>query len=309
MPGSDLPREPGLQADRRRGEARHTRQPGGANGATSKSSRTSSTRPTAPKTTRCRARTETSSPRSSSSSPTRRARAAGRPPARKSPATTSCTTPSGPAPAGSQTGTTRAGAPDALLLGARPTPLPEDESNPPLYDYSNDFYLDAGRRNRQGAPAPQRRHRRLSLRADRDTTPQSQVHRWVTDPMAENFKMTEKRDARVLHPIAERRTLSRASSASTFSNATKSGPRRSRPTPCSSTRQSGAKKNPYWTYTAGRDSPAYWPQFKWERVRLTMTLQRRPLYDPRRRPARRRAQRRTGNQPRPTRSRSCTTTP
>ena len=32
------------------------------------------------------------------------------------------------------------GAPDALLTGAPPTP--EDESDPPLYDYSNDSYLE-----------------------------------------------------------------------------------------------------------------------------------------------------------------------
>ena len=42
---------------------------------------------------------------------------------------------------GLQTGTTD-GAPDALLLGGPPDPAPEDPSNPLLYDYSNDSYLE-----------------------------------------------------------------------------------------------------------------------------------------------------------------------
>ena len=71
-------------------------------------------------------------------------------------------------------------------------PGAETKPNPPLYDYSDDFYLE---------PTPDT-DKGVQIRRD-DTTgchyvptgttePESQVHRWVTDPMASDFKMTEK---------------------------------------------------------------------------------------------------------------------
>jgi prepilin-type N-terminal cleavage/methylation domain-containing protein len=92
---------------------------------------------------------------------------------------------------GPQTGTTL-GAPDALMLGTPPDPDPEDPNNPAEFDYSNDFYLDTTPDTGTG----------VQIRKD-DTTgchyvptgtsnPESQVHRWVTDPMAEKFVMSEK---------------------------------------------------------------------------------------------------------------------
>jgi len=92
---------------------------------------------------------------------------------------------------GAQTGTT-AGAPDALLLGAPPDPAPEDETLPLLYDYANDGYLE---------PTPDT-DKGVQIKAD-DTSdchftptgtvhPESQTHRWVSDPFAANFKMNGK---------------------------------------------------------------------------------------------------------------------
>ena len=92
---------------------------------------------------------------------------------------------------GLQNGTTK-GAPDALLLGGPPDPAPEDPLNPLRYDYSNDFYLE---------PSPDT-DRGLQIRVD-DTpgchftptgtaNPQAQVHRWVTDPMQADFKLSGK---------------------------------------------------------------------------------------------------------------------
>jgi prepilin-type N-terminal cleavage/methylation domain-containing protein len=81
---------------------------------------------------------------------------------------------------GPQTGTTP-GAPDALLLGSPPSS--EEVAVPPaLYRYSNDlFYPEPGlqliKQEATGCnPEP---------RTGAD--PASQVHRWVTDPMAEKF--------------------------------------------------------------------------------------------------------------------------
>jgi hypothetical protein len=93
---------------------------------------------------------------------------------------------------GMQTGSSKVGAPDALLLSGPPDPDPEDDSNPPLYDYSNDFYLE---------PTPDT-DKGLQIRHD-DTegcqydptgtaNPESQVHRWVTDHFAQDFSMSGK---------------------------------------------------------------------------------------------------------------------
>lgn len=92
---------------------------------------------------------------------------------------------------GVQSGTTL-GAPDALLLGVPPDPAPDDANNPLLYDYANDFYLE---------PTPDT-DKGIQLRKDDTsgchytpagtTNPESQIHRWVTDPMKTPFVMTEK---------------------------------------------------------------------------------------------------------------------
>ena len=80
------------------------------------------------------------------------------------------------------------GAPDALLLGAPPDPAPADLNNPPLYDYSEDI-----------EPTPDT-DKGLQIRKDDtsgcnfvpsgETSPESQVHRWVTDPMKSDFVLT-----------------------------------------------------------------------------------------------------------------------
>ena len=71
-------------------------------------------------------------------------------------------------------------------------PTPKTKQLPPLYDYSNDSYLET---------PVEETDKGLQLRKDDTgecnyvptgvTTPQSQVHRWVTDPFAKNFKMTK----------------------------------------------------------------------------------------------------------------------
>jgi hypothetical protein len=94
---------------------------------------------------------------------------------------------------GLKTGSAEIGAPDALLPSGPPDPDPEDDSNPSLYDYSNDIYLEP--------PAPET-DKGLQIRHD-DTegcqyvptgaaSPESQVHRWVTDRFALDFSMSGK---------------------------------------------------------------------------------------------------------------------
>lgn len=82
---------------------------------------------------------------------------------------------------GPQTGTT-AGAPDALLLGSPPTS--ETETAPPTYQYSNDLYTETGLQLVKEETSG------CNSNPTGATNPASQMHRWVTDPMAEEFKMT-----------------------------------------------------------------------------------------------------------------------
>jgi prepilin-type N-terminal cleavage/methylation domain-containing protein len=92
---------------------------------------------------------------------------------------------------GLQTGTTP-GAPDALLLGPPPDPDPEDVNNPLEYDYANDSYLDTTPDAGTGLQIAKDDTPNCHFNPTGTSNPQSQVHRWVTDPMAANFVMTEK---------------------------------------------------------------------------------------------------------------------
>lgn len=92
---------------------------------------------------------------------------------------------------GLHTGTT-AGAPDALMLGNPPDPDPEDPNNPAYYDYANDSYLDTSPDAGIGVQIRKDDTSGCHYKPTGTTNPESQVHRWVTDPMAEAFVMTEK---------------------------------------------------------------------------------------------------------------------
>jgi len=87
---------------------------------------------------------------------------------------------------GLQTGGTK-GAPDALVLGSPPDPEPEDINNPLKYDYANDSYLDTSPDAGVGVQIRKDDTNSCHYTPTGTTYPESQVHRWVTDPMAENF--------------------------------------------------------------------------------------------------------------------------
>lgn len=87
---------------------------------------------------------------------------------------------------GLQTGTTQ-GAPDALVLGSPPDPDPEDINNPAKYDYANDSYLDTSPDAGVGVQIRTDDTNGCHYTPTGTTNPQSQVHRWVTDPMATPF--------------------------------------------------------------------------------------------------------------------------
>jgi prepilin-type N-terminal cleavage/methylation domain-containing protein len=87
---------------------------------------------------------------------------------------------------GPHSGTTK-GAPDALVLGSPPDPDPEDINNPLKYDYANDTYLDTSPDTGVGVQIRKDDTNGCHYTPVGTTNPESQVHRWVTDPMAESF--------------------------------------------------------------------------------------------------------------------------
>jgi type II secretory pathway pseudopilin PulG len=167
---------------------------------------------------------------------------------------------------GVQTGTTK-GAPDTLLTGPPPDPAPEDVNNPSTYRYSSDY---------ENSPTPETA-KGIQLRREESAgctykegkaAPAWEEHRWVTDPMTKEFKMTTGEGTGEVTIDFFTRALSdsqytgklciylfkREESGSTFTDTMLTN------------KVGGAA---YWTWVP---SEKYWPREKWEEVTTTMTF-------------------------------------
>jgi hypothetical protein len=84
------------------------------------------------------------------------------------------------------------GAPDALVLGSPPDPAPTDASNPPVYDYSDDYLGQITRpETAKGIQLVPDDSGGCHFAPTGSKVPQWQVHRWVTDPLPYDFTLTE----------------------------------------------------------------------------------------------------------------------
>jgi type II secretory pathway pseudopilin PulG len=166
---------------------------------------------------------------------------------------------------GPQTGSTK-GSPDALLTGAPPD---SEEGIPPMYDYSNDSYLETPKAETDKG---------LQLRKDDSpgchyvpsgvVTPQSQVHRWVTDPFAKNFKMTKNVTLEFYTRTLSDEPYTGELCVYLFKRHEVGTP----PVATDTLLVNSATKAAYWTYLPQQKAQPYWPQFKWERIRVTMSF-------------------------------------
>jgi hypothetical protein len=171
---------------------------------------------------------------------------------------------------GLQTGTENPGAPDALLLSDPPDPAPEDLSVPALRDYSDDFYLEPTPDTDKGVQIRRDDTPGCHYNPTGTTNPESQVHRWVTDPMSSKFEM----GGRVTLEFYTR-TLNDALYPGTLCvylfERSETG------TPPVATDELLTKKvegTPYWSY----EGNPFWPRNVWTKVRLTMEFEKAPRF-------------------------------
>jgi type II secretory pathway pseudopilin PulG len=176
---------------------------------------------------------------------------------------------------GPQTGSTK-GAPDALLLGGPPDPDPADPANPALYDYSNDFYLEPTPDTDKGVQIRRDDTSGCHYDPTGTTNPESQVHRWVTDPMASAFAMTGNVSIEFYT-----RTLNDALYTGTlcvylYKRHETGTPPTVTATDTMLTDKTGGA--PYWAYTP--QGNGFWPRNAWTKVRMQMTFNGAPYTIP-----------------------------
>ncbi|HYH54912.1 MAG TPA: hypothetical protein VD761_12365 [Solirubrobacterales bacterium] len=161
---------------------------------------------------------------------------------------------------GPQTGSSKPGAPDTLLLSGPPDPDPADQTNPALYDYSNDFYLE---------PTPDT-DKGLQIRHDDTsgchyvptgtTNPESQAHRWVTDSFTQAFRMSGKVTLEFYTRALNDGLYTGSLCVYLFDRSDSAGE-----DSFLVDKQTGAT---YWVYEP--EGNGFWPRNIWTRVRLTM---------------------------------------
>jgi hypothetical protein len=169
---------------------------------------------------------------------------------------------------GLQNGQSKNGAPDALVIGSPPDPDPVDESNPLLYDYSSDSYLEPTPDTDKGVQILHDDSAGCNYVPKSSVHPEAKVHRWVTDPMPREFKLSGTVTLEFYS-----RTLNEASYPGTvcaylFSRKeTGSG---ASTVATDSLLENGTTKKLFWTYSA--QGTGGWPRTEWTRLRLTMKI-------------------------------------
>jgi len=158
------------------------------------------------------------------------------------------------------------GAPDALLLGAPPDSAPSDPTVPALYDYSDDFYLEPTPDTDKGVQIRTDDTSGCNYVPTATTNPESRVHRWVTDPVSSDFVLTEDVTIEFYTRTLNDELYTGTLCVFLFDRHDEGSPVVATDTQLTNVNGGTA----YWKYTP--DKNAYWPQFKWERVRMAMTL-------------------------------------
>jgi type II secretory pathway pseudopilin PulG len=153
------------------------------------------------------------------------------------------------------------GAPDALLTGVPPDPDYLDDSNPALFDYSDDFYLEPTPDTDKGVQILRDTTSGCNYVPIGTTNPEARVHRWITDPMTAEFKMVEKVTLEFYTRTLNDESYNGELCVYLF--------KRNKSESLDTRLTNKSTGNLYWTYNPGGTG---WWRGKWEKVRLTMTF-------------------------------------
>jgi prepilin-type N-terminal cleavage/methylation domain-containing protein len=169
---------------------------------------------------------------------------------------------------GPRTGQTLNGAPDTLVRVSPPDPDPEDESNPALYDYSSDTYLEPPVGTDQGLQLLHDDSAGCNFPPKSSVHSEAKMHRWVTDKMTQPFKLNSNVTLEFYS-----RTLGEASYPGTICaflfKRSELGSGES--TVATDKRFQNAETTQlYWTYSS--QGTGSWPRTAWTKLRLTMRI-------------------------------------
>lgn len=166
---------------------------------------------------------------------------------------------------GLQNGLT-AGAPDALLLGSPPDPAPADPTNPPLYDYSDDYLGQITRpETAKGIQIVPDDSGGCHFEPTGATEPQWQAHRWVTDPMPFEFTLAGNATLDFFTRSLNEEPYTGTLCIYLFDRRESGGTAEDSPLSSSET------ELPYWTYSG--QGNGQWPRNEeWTEVRVPMSF-------------------------------------
>jgi prepilin-type N-terminal cleavage/methylation domain-containing protein len=170
---------------------------------------------------------------------------------------------------GLRNGQTKNGAPDALILGPPPDPDPVDELNPLLYDYSSDSYLEPTPDTDKGVQILHDDSAGCNYVPKSSVHPEAKVHRWVTDPMPREFKMSGTVTLEFYS-----RTLNEASYPGTVCAylfiRSETGSGESTEATDTLLENKDFPGRLYWTYSS--QGTGSWPRTEWTKLRLKLNI-------------------------------------
>ncbi len=157
------------------------------------------------------------------------------------------------------------------MLGVPPDPDPADESNPPLYDYSDDFYLEPNPDTDKGVQVLRGESSGCTFSPPESLHREARIHRWVTDPVKTEFTMVESATLEFYTRTLNDESYNGKLCVFLFKRHEVGGVA----TDTLLTNKADGKS--YWTYNPGGTG---WWRGKWEKVRLPMSFNGSPYKIP-----------------------------
>ncbi|HEX6229435.1 MAG TPA: type II secretion system protein [Solirubrobacterales bacterium] len=177
---------------------------------------------------------------------------------------------------GPRTGDT-SGAPDALLLDSPPDPTPQDPTDPPLHDYSDDFYLEPTPDTDKGVQIRRDDSSGCNYVPTGSQNPQARIHRWVSDPMEADFKMEGNATLEFYSRTLNDELYTGLVCVYLFHREESGSP----PTGSDRLLENADDGNTHWVYRPKEETwNGFWPRNTWATLRLAMKFNEAPYTIP-----------------------------